>query len=93
MGVSVKTWSMIIFSGQGLKLKCADESDLRQGEDKCWKVQAQVGTNPKSHRQDVLTALLPMSFAPARNRACVLEIPGLGRARDRDGIFGVKSLP
>jgi len=75
------------------ELERADENDLCQGEDKCWKVRMQVGTNRTSHRQDVLTALLPMAFAPARNRACALEIPGHGKARVRDGIFGVKSRP
>src|SRR4029077_15893175 len=75
------------------ELECADENDQCQGEDKCPKVRAQVGTSRASHRQNVLTALLPMAFAPARNRACALEIPGHGKARVRDGIFGVKSRP
>ena len=70
------------------QLERANNNDLYQGEDEGRKVRPQIGTNRAYHQQDVLTAPLPMTFVPARNPACALEIPGHGRARARDGIFG-----
>ena len=73
------------------EFESADENDLCQGEDESRKVRPQIGTNRAYHLQDVLTALLPMTFAPARNPTFAQEIPEHGRARGRDGIFGTQS--